>query len=237
MGRTISLNDGSIEAEASAGDQGNINIESQDFLLLRQGSRITTNATETATGGNITIGAPIIVGAENSDISANAISGDGGRIQLTTRSLVGLEYRDRLTEKSDITASSELGASGIVQIESPNVDTDDGLVALPESLEDTNNQIAAGCIAQSNQFASTGRGGLPGNPMGQFSGNRLWQDTRSHLSEGAVILSNISNDDENELVEAQSWQMNAMGEVELMTASALSHQASSCLEKTMASAH
>lgn len=231
--KTISLSDGTVEAEARAGSQGNINIESQDFLLLRQGSRITTNATETATGGNITIDSPVIVGAENSDISANAISGDGGRIRLITQSLVGLKVRDRLTSSSDITASSEQGVSGTVQIESPDVETDSGLAQLPENLEDASNQVAAGCAARAdNQFLSTGRGGLPGDPTAQLRGNRLWSDMRSLTAEGTTLLSRVAEEKAAvELVEAQNWQVNAAGDVELMTASAIAYQAESCLEK------
>lgn len=233
---SVYLNNGSISAEASAGNQGNLGIESQNILLLRQGSHLTTNATGTATGGNITLSAPLIVGSENSDISANAVEGDGGSIRLVTQGLIGLAFRDRLTPESDITASSELGVNGTVQIESPNVDADGGLVQLPDNLEDTSNQVVAGCAAQSaNQFASTGRGGLPGNPTAQFSGNRLWQDTRSLTSGGVVVSRNTGDENtEIELVEAQNWQVNAAGEVELMTASLLSHQANSCLEQKMA---
>ena len=235
----VYLDNGSVQAEANAGDQGNLSITSRGVLLMRGGSQLTTNAQGTATGGNITLDSPLIIGLENSDISANAVEGDGGNIRLITQGLIGLEFRDRLTPESDITASSEFGVNGTVQIESPNVDADSGLVQLPDNLEDTSNQVVAGCAAQSDsQFASTGRGGLPGNPTAQLSGNRLWQDTRSLVSAGTAISNSaIDGDVGIELVEAQSWQMNAAGEVELMTASTLSHQANRCLDKTMASAH
>ena len=230
---TLYVNNGSIQAKASAGNQGNVNVLSRDLLLLRQGSTLTTDAIGTATGGNITLSSPLVVGLENSDISANAVEGNGGNIQLMTQGLVGLAFRDRLTPKSDITASSELGVNGTVKIESPNTDADSGLVQLPDNLEDTSNQVVAGCAAQSgNQFASTGRGGLPGNPTAQLSGNRLWQDVRFFALEGTAISNTaIGNDVESELVEAQSWQVNTAGNVELMTAHALSSQSNHCLEK------
>ena len=205
-------------------------------MLLRQGSRLTTNATGTATGGNITLSSPLIVGLENSDISANAVEGNGGNIRLVTQGLVGLALRDHLTPESDITASSELGVDGTVKIESPITDANSGLTQLPENLEDTSNQVVAGCAAQSgNQFASTGRGGLPDNPTAQFSGNRPWQDTRtltSHaMTSRAAAASPVSEQAEVELVEAQSWQVNAAGNIELMAANATRPQAVTCLRQ------
>ena len=51
---------------------------------------------------------------ENSDITANAFQGDGGKINITTNAIFGLEYQPQLTPKSDITASSQFGLSGQV---------------------------------------------------------------------------------------------------------------------------
>ena len=231
VANSVYLNNGSVSAETNAGSQGNLTIEGRDFVLMRQGSRLTTNATGTATGGNITLNSPLIVGLENSDISANAIEGNGGNIRLVTQGIIGLALRDRLTPESDITASSELGVDGTVKIESPVTDANSGLAQLPENLEDTSNQVVAGCAAQSgNQFASTGRGGLPDNPAAQLSSNRLWQDMRS-LTSPTVAAIPLRNQAKVELVEAQSWQINKAGDVELMTANAINRPAATCLEK------
>ena len=237
---TAYLNNGRVEAEASSGNQGNLAIQATDLLLLRQGSAITTNATETATGGNITLSAPIIVGFENSDISANAIEGDGGRIKLVTNSLLGLKFRDELTDQSDITASSELGVSGTIELESPSIEADSGLVELPENLEDASNQVSASCAAQTdNQFASTGRGGLPNNPSNKLSRNRPWQDFR--IADGGI--SDVSTSDivtsaepatAEVLQEAGQWQVNAGGDIELLASSAVENDHADCLEQTMA---
>ncbi len=238
--KTISLNNGSVRAEASAGNQGNLTVESGDVLLLRQGSRLTANATETATGGNIALSSPVIVGLENSDISANAVEGDGGSIQLVTNGLVGIALRDRLTTESDITASSEFGVSGTIDVESPNVDTDSGLVQLPDGLVDASNQVTAACAAQNdNQFASTGQGGLPNNPLQQLSSNRPWQDLRETALAPTLISDRIiTNAAElpsasEGLVEAGQWQLNAGGEVVLVADRALAHPDAACLQKSM----
>ena len=46
---------------------------------MRHNSQITTNASGTATGGNINIEAGAVAALENSDIRANAIRGDAQR--------------------------------------------------------------------------------------------------------------------------------------------------------------
>ena len=85
---------GSLRAEVNGGNQGDINLNSQDLLALQRGSAITTNATGESTGGNISLVSPFIVGFDNSDIVANAVEGDGGNIAITTQGLYGLEFRE-----------------------------------------------------------------------------------------------------------------------------------------------
>lgn len=240
---SVYLNNGNVQADANAGDQGNINITSQDVLLLREGSRITTNATGTATGGNIFLGASSILGFEDSDISANAVEGDGGSINLVTDGLVGLALRDRLTPGSDITATSETGVNGTINLESPNVDTDSGLVQLPENVVDASNQIAASCAVQDgNQFASTGRGGLPNNPLQSIASNRPWQDMRVVVSAENDRTARLPAEREvaqilaGEIVqEAGEWQVNSAGQVELLAANAVGGSVSDCLNHASAS--
>ena len=244
---SIKLNNGSVQAEANAGSQGNLNVNSRDTLLLRNGSRLSANATETATGGNVAISAPLIIGTGNSDISANAVEGDGGNIRLVTQGLVGLAFRDQPTSDSDITASSELGVSGTVDIESPDTETDSGLVQLPENLEDASNQVVASCAAQDgNQFTSTGRGGLPGNPLGLLTSNRPWADfsglDRLISSDGTVakqdgtVAQSETIVEEAVLQEAGAWQISETGDVELLATSRVGHSSEDCLEGTLASA-
>ena len=236
----VKLDNGSVQAEASAGTQGNLNINSRDVLLMRNGSRLTANATGAATGGNVNLNAPLIIGTSNSDISTNAIEGDGGNIRLVTRGLIGLAFRDRLTDQSDITASSELGVSGTIEIESPNAEVDSGLVELPENLEDASNQVSAGCAVQaSNQFTHTGRGGLPNNPVSQLSSNRPWIDLRmGQESVGSISATGSVRSSQavaaESLQEAGQWQVNAGGEVELIASSPVKNEQSDCLEQTMA---
>ena len=148
-------------------------------MILRRDSQITTNATGTANGGNITINSPIIAGFENSDIIANAVEGNGGNIDITTQGIFGLKFRDELTEKSDITASSQLGVSGRVEINNVNIDPGSGLTELPVEVKDSSQKVAQKCSSSSNNsFAITGRGGVPRNPSQYLNSNQTWSDTR-----------------------------------------------------------
>ncbi|MBD2778921.1 filamentous hemagglutinin N-terminal domain-containing protein [Iningainema tapete] len=162
-----------ISAETFSNQGGNIEIGLKDILLLRQNSRISTNAgTQGAggDGGNITINAPngfiVAVPNENSDITANAYTGSGGRVQIKASGVYGIGFRDlENSQTSDITASSEFGADGTVELITPEVDPNSGLVELPTIPVDT--EVASGCYTPSyaqSSFVITGRGGLPPNP-------------------------------------------------------------------------
>jgi filamentous hemagglutinin family protein len=215
VGDRISLiNGASLQAQVAGGDQGNITIGS-NLLLLRNGSTITTNATGTASGGNIAINSPIIIGLENSDIIANAVAGNGGNIQITTQGLFGLQLRDQLTPESDITASSEFGVSGTVQINNFGVDPNSGLVELPANVTDSSQQIAAGCIDTSNSsFIATGRGGIPQNPNQQVMSARTWSDMRDISAYRNTEAVQVQSPDT--FVQATSWRRNAQGKIELV---------------------
>ncbi len=166
---TIRLdNQGTITAAAAGGDKGNINLESQD-IQMRRGSAITTNATGPSAGGNITINTDTLVALENSDITANALNNRGGRVIVNAQGIFGTQFRPQLTPESDITASSALGAefSGIVQINTPDVDPSSGLVELPTTVVDVEGLVARNLCTPKRAGSSlvmTGRGGLPASP-------------------------------------------------------------------------
>ncbi|MEH2408344.1 MAG: S-layer family protein [Nostoc sp.] len=186
--------------------------------MLRHESIITTTAGGSGKGGNITINAPIIAGFENSDIVANAFQGKGGNIQIMTQGIFGLKFRPQLTTENDITASSQFGVNGNVQITRPNVDPNSGLVQLPENITDPSQQIATGCVdSEGSRFVATGRGGVPQNPLQQVTSDRTWSDIRdisAYRKTGEVTVQ-IPAPPET-LIPATSWHRNAQGKVELV---------------------
>ena len=213
---TIRLDSGSLESQVAAGTQGNLQIKTESGLLLRNGSLITTNATNTATGGNIIIDSPVIVAipAENSDIVANAIEGNGGNIQITTTGIFGLEFRPKLTPLSDITASSQFGVDGIVQIQTPDLDPNQGIVELPVDLADPSNQISTGClVAADNSLTVSGRSGLPNLPDVP-NNSTVWEDWRPLETENEVKTASIpSMISHTPLREATEMRVDANGQI------------------------
>jgi len=179
---SIQLNQqGELITQTQSGDGGNIRLQVDDLLLLRRNSTISTTAGQAGKGGdggNITIEAGFVTGipTENSDITANAFEGRGGRIDITTQRIFGLEFRENLTPLSDITASSEFGIDGDYNLEVLNpIDPNQGLIQLPTGLVDAENLIDRSCqaggAALASSFTITGRGGIPASPLDFLSGD------------------------------------------------------------------
>ena len=159
-------NQGSINAVAETGTEGNISLTSQD-VVLRRNSRITTNV-DNGTGGNINIDADVLAILENSEIVAQVIEGRGGNINITTQGL--FQSPDTL-----IDASAELGIDGIIEINTPDIDPSQEVTELPEGIIDTDNLVATSCLIPSSRnrgrFVVTGSGGLASTPDGVSSSN------------------------------------------------------------------
>lgn len=228
--RNLTLDQGQITAEATVAPAGDIRLNVDNFLLLRNGSLISTTAGGDATGGNIDINAQLVTAfpLENSDITANALNGPGGNITITTQGVFGLEIRDTLTSSSDITAFSQTNPqlNGIVEIITPEVDPSENLSEQPDTVEKPT-EIARGCKAQTarSSFVSKGRGGLPQNPAGALSGEAIWQDLRAQqvqspeqpVSETTPkSTSQVSASASSKWVEAKAWQRLPNGKVKLV---------------------
>ncbi len=163
-----------IASSTNAGNGGDINLNIADLLFLRGGAFISTTAGRSQAGGdggNININSKFIVAIpeENSDIRANAYTGSGGRVQINSQGIFGIESRPQSTEKSDITASSELGVSGTTNINAPDTTSiQNSFTGLSPNVIDTNVLIANSCIVrgskQEGTFFITGSGALRNSP-------------------------------------------------------------------------
>lgn len=242
-------NQGKITATTTSGDGGNITLQAQD-VRLRHRSNISTRAGSRnmpGNGGKIAINTDILVGLENSDITANAFEGKGGTINIKAQGVFGLAKLNledlkarlakidpdeldptRLLSSSDITAFSQNPSlQGQVNINRPEFDYSQGLVTLPTQPVDVTGLIAQGCSTGgrklASQFVVTGRGGLPDNPSQTLSSETVWSDLRSPTRSAAYQPSSESatlptNSTTNQLVEAQGWITNDKGEVVLTAA-------------------
>jgi filamentous hemagglutinin family protein len=233
----LTLDNAVISAETASTQGGNIALRTRDILLLRNGSKISTTAGTAGAGGdggNINIKTPFIVGVlnENSDITANAFTGRGGNITITTNAIYGLQVQPQLTPSSDITASSQFGISGTVAINTLNIDPSRGLVELPANLTDPSQQIAQGCTPGSkvtaSSFVATGRGGIPLSPDEPLESRAVVTKWVPLPEEGGAatdekidepdsqVASALSRKSATPIVEAQSWIVRPDGVVELV---------------------
>lgn len=228
QGKSLTLDRGVITAEAVGNQGGNVNLEIQDLLLLRNNSQINSSAGSISgegNGGNINIDANLIVTfpGENSDIIANAFLGNGGRVEINTQALFGTEFRGELTTANDITASSEFGFDGVVEIDTLDIDPTRGLTEIPTTFISL--KPLKSCQAQKDQdnssFINIGRGGSLANPS-DIDHDDFWEDLRlgDRISQDSnrSIENEVSIDTIPEpIVEAQGWKINDKGKVVLTT--------------------
>lgn len=209
--------------------QANINLRSQDLILLRGNSSITTNARgSNVIGGNITIDTKLLAAFENSDISANSADFRGGKVKITAEGITGTQFRPVLTPESDITATGATPElSGSVEITTPAVDPSRGLTELPENVSDASNQIAQKCRAndalarQPNQFLITGKGGLPANPYDTLESESAiagWINVNNinNIAKNDINYPKIINSPLNTIVEAQALTFDPNGNLVLI---------------------
>jgi filamentous hemagglutinin family protein len=230
--RSVHLeNGGKLRATTESGrGGGNIKLSDLNLLLLRGKSEISTNARGEGNGGDINIDTNLLIGLGNSDITATAIKGRGGNIRINTQGIFGIEPRSQRTSQSDITASSQLGIDGMVEINRPDVDPTAELVVLPAEIVDVSGLVAQGCPAGggniatgSSQFVITGRGGLPPNPTEATRSDPVLADLGSPVQSqenraSADIPIKSTSSDSDTLVEAQGWVIGSKGEVVLTAA-------------------
>jgi filamentous hemagglutinin family protein len=223
----LRLDNGTLEATTTTGDRGNINVRSRSIGMHR-GSRIATNASGDASGGNINIDTRLLIAAptENNDIVADAVRGRGGNISINAEAIFGIQQRSQQTPLSDITASSELGVDGTVQLNSPEVDPSRDIAELPTTPVDASTLVASGCPSGAeNRFAVTGRGGLPPAPGDKLSADALLTDWATlaapetqNRATAEQTIPEAANTTATPLVEATTWQFGSKGEIILTNA-------------------
>jgi large exoprotein involved in heme utilization and adhesion len=217
-------NGGRIRADTSGGG-GDINVRSS-FILLRNGSKITTNARgANIPGGNISIDTRFLIAVpkEDSNISANSENFRGGNVSINAFSIFGIQPSVLSTPLSDITATGATSAlGGTINVTTAGFDPTSGLVELPTDLVDASGLIAQGCPAnQGNSFVITGRGGLPPTPEQQLDDDAEWSDRR-RLTVAKQVTSPTSRPlppippPLSPITEATGWQFTSIGEVFLV---------------------
>ena len=215
------------------GDAGDITLQANQATVMQNQSIIETDAGGNGNGGNISLETPFLISqpGENNDIIANAVGGDGGRIEITTQRAFNFEQKDgqnrsqlRSNRSNDLSASSETGTSGTIALNTLNVDPSRGLTELPTDLVDSSNQIRQGCNPSSSNkgsFINVGRGGIPPQPSGPLSSHSLWEDVKLPKTWTNASSTQNSSASANVLtpavIEAQDWNINTQGKIQLLS--------------------
>ncbi|MEM6611581.1 MAG: filamentous hemagglutinin N-terminal domain-containing protein [Cyanobacteria bacterium P01_C01_bin.72] len=181
---------GSITATTEFETGGNVELNIQDNLTLRNNSTISAQAFNEASGGNLEIDTNFIIAfpQENNDILANAVFGNGGNININAEGILGIEEGSSQPPNlsNDIDASSEFGEGGIVSLEFPDSSSNNNLSQLSSDFVDVAYLFAnTFCkIRGDNKFIATGRGGIPLVPDDTLLPEHTWSDWRI-VAEGA----------------------------------------------------
>ncbi|MEM9568703.1 MAG: hypothetical protein AAF974_10390, partial [Cyanobacteria bacterium P01_E01_bin.34] len=150
------------------GEGGDVDIDVEDVLLLRDNSQIDAEAQRE--GGDITIDAEFVVaGPNNNDISAASEIGDTGDVRIRASDVLGFTLNNQPSPNtSDITATSTITFDRIDNrdltretIEPPLIDP----AIDPDRLVYDPCRVDAGeTLEDIGQFVFTGRGGIPLGP-------------------------------------------------------------------------
>ncbi len=164
-GSTFVMNNSSMTTEASQASGGQIEIITPEMVRLTnsQASTSVAGGEEDTAGGNITIDPQFVI-LQNSQIIAQAFAGTGGNISITA----GVFLAD---PASVVDASSTLGISGTVNIQSPLQNVGGRLTPLSQQFSSAAALLAQQCAARVadgkfSTFVVAGREGLPVEPGG-----------------------------------------------------------------------
>jgi filamentous hemagglutinin family protein len=194
---------------------GNIDVRVWD-LQLRNGASITTRSQSMSNGGNIAIETDTLL-LDNSRIDADAVMGNGGKVNISTQGLFLNQNLDR-----SITATSSVGIDGVVTINNPEIDPSTGLLPLPETPVDVTALIGRNpCLrGVESEFVDRGRGGLPPIPSEALRGEEVSvglidfpPDLESLAVEETQTPERVEAPPMRQFVEAQGWIIDAQGRV------------------------
>ncbi len=183
-GNQFAMTNSSISTSAALSDGGNIEIHATNMFRMTE-SKVTSsvgNPEKTDTfGGNISIDPQFVI-LQNSQILAQAFAGSGGAIDIIATSAFIVD------PVSIVDASSTLGISGTINIQSPLQNVGGELTALTQEFSSAAALLAQQCAARAaggtfSTFVVAAREGLPAEPGGFLASPSLTAALLgSHLS-------------------------------------------------------
>lgn len=169
----LKMQHGSIRASTARADGGNIKITVPDYLQLTHSEITTSVNAQAGNGGNITLNSEFII-LNHSHIFAQAVSGEGGNINITTTGIYNLSSEPL---KQVINASSRSGIDGVVEISSPDQDVTENLVVLPATFFDASKLLNTQCnkfLGNTDSLSIKPLKGSPPSPY-DWKANYLWK--------------------------------------------------------------
>jgi len=234
--KTVEILDGATVSAQSRGQgiAGNINIVSDEILLLRRGGTISTASTTDGGDINIKTGVLVTLPNENTDITASAAN-QGGKITIDALGIFGFEFRNQQDLQSlgidnfNQLTTSDISATGgnptltgEIIVNNPEIDPNNGLVELPEAVVDANKQIAQNACRQGggSQFVATGRGGLPPNPTQDLNTSAVHVGLTTPVPRKITPSTSTASKPKStptarKIVPAQGWIFNSKGQIVL----------------------
>ena len=152
-----------VTTEAAQASGGSIFIQATDSIrLINSQLNTSVQGGPNTSGGNITLD-PAVVTLQNSQVRADAVQGNGGNINIIAGTFL-------IDPTSVVSASSQFGLSGSVNIQSPLSNLSGTMATLPQQPLQSQVLLRQRCAAQSSGHLSTlviaGRDSLPVEPGG-----------------------------------------------------------------------
>jgi filamentous hemagglutinin family protein len=166
----LNMKNSFINTTANTGDGGAINVNGGDVIYLKNSGFKTTVSGENSNGGDISVKAPILV-MDTGLIQANAVSGNGGNINLALQALIpsanqllkgGKSVDWDKSPSNVIQAASQSGVSGTVNNSAPQMNLSGVLANIGNNNFDNRLVSQDYCaIGKGSSLSKKGKGGLP----------------------------------------------------------------------------
>jgi filamentous hemagglutinin family protein len=212
---------GEITANTVSGEGGSIKIIADNLITLDQQSAISTTAEQDGDGGNIFLATDNLLLFKSNTINADAQQGSGGNITINTQGFF-------IDPDSAITASSQIKTkAGTIKIVTLDLNSRLHMSPTEYSPLVAEDYISTGCGSEKdftqNRFQNIGRGGIPNNPTQETLTLDTLTDLAAHHQSLSVKpsdhLSSVAQDSTTQdqpILEADTWKINAQGKVELI---------------------
>jgi large exoprotein involved in heme utilization and adhesion len=168
---------GAVTTEAEQADGGNIQLTAGSQVELRDSQITATVKTGVGKGGNILIDPQFVI-LQRGQVRADAFGGPGGNVRI----VAGVFLAD---PASKVSASSELGINGVVNIQAPVTSLSGAVAPLPQEFAAAAELLRDRCAGRLREgrvsrLVLGGRDGVPSEPGSLLLSPLMQTDPREH---------------------------------------------------------